>query len=192
MHEFYQTPALVLRHSPIGESSALLTLLTRDLGLVYGHAQGLREQRSKLRYSLQESMVPEVTLVRGKSAWRVIGAQELALRQTSSAEQRFTARKIMRLIERLLSDEVADEHLYQIVTEGLVAIEHSTADVVWLEYVLVLRILHTLGYVAPCADEHNIIHLLSGPYAALTSHDTPQARKLLLSLINEALSVSQL
>ena len=74
MHHLHHTEAYVLGSSPKGEDSKLLRLYTRELGLVYAHAQGVRKLSSKLRFTLQDFSLATVDLVRGREIWRVTTA----------------------------------------------------------------------------------------------------------------------
>ena len=74
MHHIHHTEAFVLGSSPKGEDSKLLRLYTRELGLVYAHAQAVRKLSSKLRFTLQDFSRASVDLVRGKEIWRVTTA----------------------------------------------------------------------------------------------------------------------
>lgn len=55
----------------------MLYLLTKELGLVRAHARSVREERSKLRYGLQNFSKSHITLVRGKDMWRITGAVQM-------------------------------------------------------------------------------------------------------------------
>ena len=74
MRHKYETRGIVLTRSPLGETSALITLLTPELGLVRARAQGLRSPGAKLAPALATFRESELTLVRGKEGWRISGA----------------------------------------------------------------------------------------------------------------------
>jgi len=57
-----------------GEASLVLTLFTRELGLVQVYARGVRLHKAKLRYHVQDYAFARVTLVPGVEYWRLIGA----------------------------------------------------------------------------------------------------------------------
>ena len=66
MHHIYHTEAFVLGSRNVGEANKMLSLYTRELGLVYAHAQGIRLGKSKLRFGLQDFSHATVDLVQGK------------------------------------------------------------------------------------------------------------------------------
>ena len=78
-HPIYQTTGFVVKGVNNGESNKTFHLLTPDLGLIIGHAQAVRELKSKLRYHLQEATLLSLGLVRGKDIWRIVHAEKLAL-----------------------------------------------------------------------------------------------------------------
>src|SRR3989344_5676480 len=74
-HHIYETDAFVFSALPHGEASRYMVLYTREFGLVRAAAQGLRELKSKLRYSLQPFSLSVVNLVHGRSGWRIVNAR---------------------------------------------------------------------------------------------------------------------
>lgn len=83
MHTIHTTPALVVGSKPNGEASKLIFLFTREFGLITAVAQGIRFEKSKLRYCAQDYNLGIFSLVKGKEFWRLVGAEELP-RQSKS------------------------------------------------------------------------------------------------------------
>lgn len=154
MYHKYHTDAFVLGSSPFGEGSKTLSLFTRELGLLAAFAQSVREERSKLRYGLQDFSHSEVVVVRGREFWRVTHAvsKENVLQTLShSPEAARTLGRVFALLRRLLTGEEKNEPLFVAVCEGVrfMAAQHNPAKISGVEIVLVLRILYLLGYLAP-------------------------------------------
>lgn len=154
MYHLYHTDALVLGGAQRGEGSKTISLFTKEFGLLTAMAQSVREERSKLRYGLQDFSYSEVALVRGKEFWRVTHAslkenivQELG---GSSGASRMVGR-VFALLRRLLAGEERNEPLFIAVLEGLqfMGKRNDQTAVSGVEIVLVLRILYLLGYLAP-------------------------------------------
>src|SRR5665811_296695 len=76
-YRIYTTDALILRSATQGETNRFYWLYTRDFGLVYATARGVRKNTSKLRYALQDYMYSSVSLVNGKRGWHITGATPL-------------------------------------------------------------------------------------------------------------------
>lgn len=73
-HTLYRSPAVVIAHSPRGEADRVVTLFTRDHGLVRARVQSVRTAGSRLRYGVQFLAMGEYEYVRGKHTWRLVGA----------------------------------------------------------------------------------------------------------------------
>ncbi len=111
MRAKYQTRALVLARTPIGEAN-LVTLLTDDLGLVRARAQGARKSSAKLASALATFAESEVMLVRGAEGWRLAGASLVTNHfQNLSRAARVRAARVVGLYLRLVSGETADPRL---------------------------------------------------------------------------------
>lgn len=189
-YQTYITEAIVCGKNVHQTSDCSYTLFTRSMGVVYAHAQSVREERSKHRYALQECSYARVTLVHGKSGWRVTGAEPIQNFYTlaeTRAERAFV-RNILLLIRRLIQGETAHENLFNDVVYACTQVRRYSPDI--LEVILTLRIVHMLGYVA---DEQEIRVFVEQPLAKL-SIDTLESdtKKKCTLCINNALKESHL
>ena len=154
MHRVYYTEGVVLGNVSSGESNKYLSLFTKDFGLVFASAQGLRRVESKLRYSLQDFSHANLNMVLGKSGWRVVSAENIrstVLWRTPDADSEpFMAFvRICRLLKRLLRGEEQNTFLYNHILEtfeSLNATNLSREEVFRIELIGVMRVLHYLGY----------------------------------------------
>jgi len=134
----------------IGESNRLFFLLTKDLGLVAATAQGVRELRSKLRYSLQDLKHVRLDLVRGKEMWRITNAE--CLRGHSflrDKEKEALVARIALLMRRLIHGESKEPALFAIIHELMRFLEKEELgreDMHALEILTNLKVLSILGY----------------------------------------------
>jgi hypothetical protein len=78
MHSINTTDGFIIDSKPYGEAGKILSIFTRDLGLVTTTAQGIRLEKSKLRYSAQLYSFGTFSFVRGKEFWRLTNAEETA------------------------------------------------------------------------------------------------------------------
>ena len=121
-YHLYHTPAFVLGSAPRGEGSKLVSLFTRELGFLTAIAQSAREERSKLRYGLQDFSYSDITLVRGKEFWRLTRAEcvENVFEELQGSKEavRMLGR-IFSLLRRLLAGEERNEPLFVAVLEGV-------------------------------------------------------------------------
>ncbi len=154
-HHIYHTEGFVLASSPAQEANKMLYIFTKELGVVYASAQGVRLLKSKLRYSLQDFSYANISLVRGKDIWRVTNASTVITRFPNIFSQPDYFEiyvKILTLLRRLLNGEEKNEALFTLLTDGFDFLETSTSksfSPLSFECMLVLQILHNLGYGSP-------------------------------------------
>jgi DNA repair protein RecO len=152
-HHIYTTDAFVLDSIPTGEADAFFVLFTRDLGLIRAIAKGVRLQKSKLRYSLQEFSQTKVSLVRGKEVWRITSARiedSLYSRYRNDKQVLHVIAQIDVLLKRLVGGEEKNEALFEIVIEAIEFLESHEQwgeELKLFEITVVLKILHNLGYM---------------------------------------------
>lgn len=148
MYHVHATDAVVLKSHPSGEADGLFELLTRDYGLVYAKATGIRLQKSKLRYSMQELFVSRVELVRGREYWRLVGARsDASLYATLSARGTLdTFVRLLSLVRRLVAGEEAAGGVYADVEDAAARLSDPGRDSRGVELVIAARMLERLGY----------------------------------------------
>jgi DNA repair protein RecO len=195
-HHTYTTSALVLGLHPYGEDSRVCVLYTKEVGLVHAVAKSIRTVRSKLRCALQTYSSVEVSLVHGREIWRVTGAREIKSYYFSdvltSAQQATTAR-IFSLTRRLIAGEESHPELFDKLVQGLETLSRpglSSDYLESIECVVVLQMLHALGYVS---EPDHIRVLVSSAFFAEGSFGalTP-LRHELIAHINRGLKAAQL
>jgi DNA repair protein RecO (recombination protein O) len=196
MYHLYHTPALVVGSSPRGEGSKVFSLFTRELGLLRVTATSVREERSKLRYGLQDFAYSEVTLVRGKEFWRLARAEprfSVATELRGHVAALCMFGRVFKLLERLLAGEEKNEQLFTAVLEsmrfmsGVAGVQRVES----VEVVLVLRILYLLGYLAP-REEFGLFLQDFTRWDNTVMGEALLYKSLALSHINESLKHSQL
>lgn len=194
-YRIYDTPALVVNSWPYGEANSRFLLYTRELGRIFAQAQAIRKVASKLQPALQMGSRSEVSLVCGKSGWRLVGASADAnfLLATNTTQQQ-TVNRFLRLLTRLVPAQQTDHNLYEIVSGGLEAIAESNTSqqLNTNERLLVLRVLVQLGYAPdPKAKElEPFIHSADYSDEVLTAFQ-PLTRQA-VGQINQSLRTIQL
>ena len=165
MYQKYQTEAVVLGGRDIGECDRAVALFTRDFGLVWARATGVRKEVSKMRCAVPLHAVAQVALVKGKSGWRLAGAISLAapLRAAEPSGLAVFARIAM-LVTRLVTGEERNEYLYDTLVSAHTALAQNAdlgrsdlprscegqtfTDSSAVELLCVARILYSLGYLS--------------------------------------------
>lgn len=145
----YITEALVCGSTNSHTADRSFLLLTREAGMVRAQARSVREERSKQRYALQECSYIRVTLVRGKSGWRIAGTEVIANLYANAAtrEARALLRNLILLVRRVMQGEVVHAGIFSDIVSACSASDRHEPHT--LETITTLRILHALGYIAP-------------------------------------------
>lgn len=147
MHRIYTSEAIVLGGRTQGEADRLVTLFTKEYGLIRAVSKSVRREASKLRYSLADRSRVLVSLVKGKEVWRITNTMSLGSWKSSAEYNRSIAR-VSKLMERLMPPETIETKLFQTFERFLDAAESKTIPVKMLEIAVVLHLLRDLGYVA--------------------------------------------
>lgn len=150
-HHIYKTEAIVLGGFNIGESNRFIYMFTKDLGLVGVSAQGIRELKSKLKYSLQDFSYTSIDLVKGKDVWRVINADQIYSfgDVVKDRAKKKVFLNVIILIKRLLAGQLSNEEMWQDVYSGFCFLKNTNLtkkELQFFEAILVLKILNHLGY----------------------------------------------
>ena len=208
MRHKYATPAIVLSRTPLSEASALITLLTTDVGLVRARAQGVRKPGAKMASALQTFVECDVMLLRGKVGWMLAGA----LHTTDwfaklSRPARLRAGRITTLLLRLVHGESAEasaifytiflgllhvlaqqsEHENNAFKEGEFDDNRLEEEADAAECLAALRILHALG-----VDAGEIPGGLAGDYSPETLASVITQRADYITRINKGIAASGL
>jgi len=186
------TRGVVLGKRSVGEANSLVFILTEKCGVVRALARSSRYERSKLRYGLEPLTYARFSLVRGKHEWKITGVVEAEKVFAKTPSSRLAMGRIARLLMRLIQGEDAAPALFVCVLDGLQMVGGMTLteDRAGAESVVVLRILHLLGYVSASPDFI--------PYLSVSSLDRDvvtramENRSLLVRAINSSLSATGL
>ncbi|MDP2705245.1 MAG: DNA repair protein RecO [Patescibacteria group bacterium] len=194
MYHIYHTEAFVIGGTAHEEGSRRVYLFTRDLGLIHALAQGIREEKSKLRYSLQPYSHTHVSLVHGKT-WRIVFAhtQSNFLHYFGHLSgQSLALVRILSLVRSLVVGEEKNAELFSILKNGFQFLKsnHTEREINALEHLMVLKMLKNLGYL-PASPDFDVISVdAEFNDKMLDSVFSVQAKAL--RFINTALAESQL
>ncbi len=195
MHHIHHTNALILGSRNRGEANRVFTLLTREMGLIHAVAQGVRLNKSKLRYALTDYSYAKIDLVRGKEVWRITSATPVtsfpSIRRNLKGLHLMAS--ISKLLRRLIRGEAeAHESIFDdtlTAYQFLETQEENSHTYEVVELSLVLRILKMLGYIgnSTFADEYT-----SAPFDPNAIDVARFEKKTILFEINRALRESHL
>ena len=150
-YKTYTTEAIVCGSRANNTSDKSFLLFTREAGMLWATARSVREEKSKQRFALQDFSLIRVSLVRGKSGWRVgsvEGIRNYFIDASSSKSARGAVTSIVRLLRQFLRGESAHMELFVDTKTALDLVCFETMDPLRISEVFSLRALHKLGYVA--------------------------------------------
>ena len=192
MHHIYHTEGIILGSKNYKEADKYFYIFTRDLGLIYASAQGIRKMSSKLRFVLQDFSYIKVDLVSGRDIFRITSASaNNLLNEIKNKKENFKIFvNITRLLRRLLAGVEPNEILFQDVVNGLFILENvNVPDLPNVEMIIVLRILNYLGYIGKVEDWENLI---KSPFEDGLIFEASRSRSKVLKYINKALKETHL
>lgn len=189
-YQTYISEALVCGTWDRNTADKSILLFAREAGMVYVQAKSVRKESSKQRYALQDASHVRVTLIRGKSGWKVAGAESLQnfYSACTTRESRALLRDTILLLRRVMQGETPHPDVFDDVIAVLR--EKTEYPKKYLETVLFMRILQQLGYVAP-TPTHASLFQASYPFEALTTLTEGTIAEF-ESIIENALIKSQL
>ena len=192
MHHIYHTEGLILGSKNYGEAGRYFHIFTRDLGMLYASAQGVRKISSKLRFIMQDLAYVKIDLVEGRDFWRVTSASKTGLLE-DSLKRKDTLRifsNIARLLRRLLAGMEPDAVLFDDLVKGLEVMEGThSSQLESIEAVIVLRMLYHLGYIG---GDRQLLDLAQSPFERDLVYEASKNRKDVLRGINKALRETDL
>ncbi len=196
-HVKYHTEAIVLGGTPSEEASKFLCLFTKDLGLIYAYARAVREISSKLRYSLQDFSHSHIDLVESVYGWKITSAQYItnfiSVRDMLESDYMNVTTQISVLLQRLMKGEEKNETLFAHVRDGFTFLKqnHLTdSEIKNFEALLVMRILHDLGYWGEHKEHAYFLDDSFSIQSLLSKME--QKKSLVIREINKSLKATQL
>lgn len=192
-HHIYHTQGFILSSRNVGEANKMITIFTRELGLVRAMVQGVRLNKSKLKYILQDFSYANIDFVKGKEVWRVTSAKSINTFPLARAnkESLLLIARISSLIDRFCGAESVNQKIYDELIQSMYVmddyIENETREA--LELHLVLRIMNELGYIG---DSSLLMKYLGSSFDKEKTKDLLKERQSIIAHINKALMESQL
>ena len=154
-YQTYITEAVVCGSQVSNTSDKSFLLFTREAGMLWATARSVREEKSKPGHALQDFSLIRVSLVKGKSGWRIGSVEALgnSFMESNAREARAGSAYLVKLIRRYVHGESA---LPDVFTDLLTALTLAkNADTEKREAALAVfhvRLLARLGYVAGSAE----------------------------------------
>jgi recombinational DNA repair protein (RecF pathway) len=187
----YTTDALVCGTFNRNTADRSYLLFTREAGMLYADARSAREERSKQRFALQDFSLVRVSLIKGKSSWKVgsIEARTNYFMQAEDKAARGSVVSLFRMLRRFFSGQEPSPLLFDYVNDSLRVLVSTVDNRGFIERVIQSRILLELGYVDGRLIPPLVQTALPDTIASLYSPDVEQTLDM---LITKAVSTSHL
>ena len=187
----YTTKALVCGSFDQNTADKSFLLFTQDAGMLFATARSVREERSLQRPALQDFSRIRVSLIKGKTGWRVGSVEAIQNDYSLAADRQMRGSVVLvyRTLRRFIRGEEAFPELFAFVVAVLDATLSLPTERQLFDLAVQVRILALLGYV----DEQAIPQAVVGaPVTALARLDDLTLIAVLTQLIAKATESSHL
>jgi len=166
----YQTEAIIIRKTKLGEADRILTLYTPDLGKIQGVAKGVRRPRSKLAGHLELLTHSLVSLARGRNLDTITGSQTISsfLPLKSDLELTSYALYAIELVNQFTPDHVENHPLFRLLLETMEQLCQTNDTELVLRY-FELHLLNEVGYrpqLHQCIDCHRSLEPITNYFCS--------------------------
>jgi DNA repair protein RecO (recombination protein O) len=143
----YQTEAIVIKKTKLGEADSILTFFTPHLGKIQGFAKSLRKPNSKLAGHLELLTHSLVSLARGRNLDTITGSQTINSFLPLKSDLWLTscALYVAELINQFTADHEENYPLFQLTLETLNRLCQPNNQELILRY-FELHLLDRVGY----------------------------------------------
>ena len=151
MSRTYKATGINLKSMPMGESDRMLTILTREFGLVRAIAMGSRKHNSRLGGRSELFVVNELLIAKGRSLDKITQAETLESypRLGQDLKKLIAGQYLAELCLHQALSEQPQEDLFSLLNEHLARLEQAPASQVLAHLTHAIFQLLVLAGVAP-------------------------------------------
>jgi DNA repair protein RecO (recombination protein O) len=159
----YQTEAIIIKKTKLGEADRILTLYTPELGKIQAVAKGVRRPRSRLAGHLELLTYSLVSLARGRHIDTIIGSQTINSFLPLKNDLNLIAYALYatELVNQFTPDNIENRPLFKLLLETMERLCQSGDSGLILRY-FELQLLGEVGY-RPQLQECVACHRLLNP-----------------------------
>lgn len=158
-YQTYTTDAIVAGSFDNNTADKSYLLFTRSAGMIYASAKSVREERSRQRSALQDFSHVTVSLIKGKTGWRIGSVQSYGniFSVAQTRQSRGSVVRLLKLLRRFIQGEDPQPELFDEILFALLFVTDTNLDNRQLiEEIVQARILYLLGYIS-LSDELSVI-----------------------------------
>ncbi len=157
----YQTEAIIIKKTKLGEADRILTLYTPHLGKIQAVAKGIRRPRSKLAGHLELLTHSQVSLARGRNLDTITGSQTISSFLPLKSDLWLTSCALYatELINQFAADHIENRPLFQLLLDTLHDLCQPNNNELVLRY-FELHLLNKVGYrpqLQQCVSCHSVL-----------------------------------
>ncbi|MFC2048393.1 DNA repair protein RecO [Chloroflexota bacterium] len=143
----YQTEAVIIKKTKLGEADRILTLYTPDLGKIQAVAKGVRRPKSKMAGHLELLTHSLISLARGRNLDTITGSQTINsfLPLKSDLELTSYALYVTELVNQFTAEHLENRPLFQLLLETMQQLCQTDDNELVLRY-FELQLLNEVGY----------------------------------------------
>ncbi|MFC2011993.1 DNA repair protein RecO [Chloroflexota bacterium] len=143
----YQTEAVIIRKTKLGEADTILTLYTPHLGKIQGFAKSLRKTRSKMAGHLELLTHSQVSLARGWNIDTITGSQTITSFLPLKTDLKLTSYGLyaIELVNQFTAAHIENFPLFQLLLETLECICQEQDRELVLRF-FEMHLLDSVGY----------------------------------------------
>ncbi len=143
----YQTEAIVIKKTRLGEADSILTLYTPHLGKIQGFAKSLRKPKSKMAGHLELLTHSQVSFARGKNIDTITGSQTIHSFLPLKSDLKLTSYALytIELVNQFTAEHIENQPLFRLLLETLEQLCQANNHELVLRY-FELHLLHEVGY----------------------------------------------
>ncbi len=166
----YQTEAIMIKKTKLGEADRILTLYTPGLGKIQAVAKGVRRPKSKLSGHLELLTHSQVSLVRGHNLDTITGSQTINSFLPLKTDLWLTSYGlyVIELVNQFTADHVEDERLFRLLLDTLQNLGQTNNRELLLRY-FEIHLLEEAGYrpqLQECVTCHRPLEPITNSFCA--------------------------
>ncbi len=143
----YQTEAIIIKKTKLGEADRILTLYTPALGKIQAVARGVRRPRSKLAGHLELLTHSLVSLARGRNLDTITGSQTINSFLPLKSDLQLTSYALyaIELVNQFTAEHIENRPLFQLLLGTMGQLCQASKNELVLRY-FELHLLNEVGY----------------------------------------------
>jgi len=168
----YQTEAIIIKKTKLGEADRILTLFTPHLGKIQAVAKGVRRPRSKMAGHLELLTHSLVSLARGRNLETVTGSQTINSFLPLKSDLWLTscALYLAELVNQFTVDDTENYPLFQLLLTTMQNLCQPGSKELTLRY-FEMHLLEAVGYrpeLQQCVTCHKTLEPVSNAFCPAT------------------------